>query len=201
MHTAFSSLSNLELLSTLCGASFAKNVATVPLSRLFGLSRDASVHEVRESQGEYCVHPAIGAAKELWLRALKEEMQQPASMTSPSLVGQFLIGQMGALEYEVFGCLYLDAQNRLIAFEELFRGTLTQTSVYPREVVKSALGRNAASLILTHNHPSGLVEPSSADEALTRTLKQALALIDVKVIDHLVIAGNQWYSFAENGLL
>ncbi len=104
-------------------------------------------------------------------------------------------------EYESFVVLYLDAQNSLIEVEELFRGTLTQTSVYPREVVKSALRFNAAAVMLAHNHPSGSVTPSRADEHLTQTLKAALALVDVRVLDHLVIAGNNSLSFAETGLL
>jgi len=97
--------------------------------------------------------------------------------------------------------LYLDAQNRLLTAEELFRGTLTQTSVYPREVVKHALKHNAAALILAHNHPSGVAEPSRADELLTASLKQSLALVDVRVLDHLIVAGNATVSFAERGLV
>ena len=108
---------------------------------------------------------------------------------------------LGAREHEVFVALFLDAQHRVIAAEELFRGTLTQTSVYPREVVKAALRRNAAAVILAHNHPSGVAQPSQADELLTRSLIEALALIDVKVLDHFIVAGNQTLSFAERGLL
>jgi DNA repair protein RadC len=105
------------------------------------------------------------------------------------------------LEHEVFAVLFLDAQNRLIAYEELFRGTLTQTSVYPREIVKAALKHNAAGLILAHNHPSGVAEPSLQDQALTRTLAEALALVDVRVMDHFVVAGGGTVSFAERGLI
>jgi DNA repair protein RadC len=109
--------------------------------------------------------------------------------------------KLQALPHEVFVALFLDAQNRVIAVEELFRGTLTQTSVYPREIVKSALARNAAAVIFAHNHPSGAAQPSQADELLTRNLKEALALVDVKVLDHFIVAGNQAVSFAERGLL
>jgi DNA repair protein RadC len=108
---------------------------------------------------------------------------------------------LAGLEHEVFAVLMLDAQNRLISYEELFRGTLTQTSVYPREVVKAALACNAAGVILSHNHPSGLSEPSRADEVLTQTLKQALALIDVRVLDHLIVATGGIVSLAERGII
>ena len=110
--------------------------------------------------------------------------------------------KLATLPYEVFGALWLDSQNRLIRYEELFRGTLAQTSVYPREIVKQALAHNAAAVVLVHNHPSGVAEPSRADEALTRTLKDALQLVDIQVVDHFVVAGNAPpVSFAERGLL
>jgi DNA repair protein RadC len=108
---------------------------------------------------------------------------------------------LARLEHEVFMALFLDAQNRVIAAEELFRGTLTQTSVYPREVVKRALVHNAAAVILAHNHPSGVAEPSRADEFLTQTLRQSLSLVDARVLDHFIVAGNGVVSFAERGLL
>lgn len=123
------------------------------------------------------------------------------AMTSPSTVRQFLQLNMATLGHEVFTCLFLDSQNRLIAHDEMFRGTLTQASVYPREVVKEALAHNAASVIFAHNHPSGVAEPSRADETLTKILKDALALVDVKTLDHLIIAGNSYVSFAERGLI
>jgi DNA repair protein RadC len=116
-------------------------------------------------------------------------------------VKDYLRLHFGSREYESFVVLFLDAQNRVIEVEELFRGTLTQTYVYPREVVKAALKHNAASVVLSHNHPSGVAEPSIQDQALTRTLHEALALIDVKVLDHFVIAGSSSVSFAERGLL
>jgi len=116
-------------------------------------------------------------------------------------VREYLRVAIGALEHEVFACVWLDAQNRVIEFEVLFRGTLTQTSVYPREVVKAALRHNAAGVILAHPHPSGVAQPSQADEALTRQLREALSLVDVKVLDHLIVAGTHSVSFAERGLL
>jgi DNA repair protein RadC len=117
------------------------------------------------------------------------------------VVRDFLRVKLGALEHEVFAVLMLDVQNRLIEYVELFRGTVSQASVYPREVVKESLARNAAALVLVHNHPSGVAEPSRADEHLTQTLKAALALVDVRVLDHLIVAGSDVLSFAERGLL
>jgi DNA repair protein RadC len=122
-------------------------------------------------------------------------------MSSPHVVRDYLRTKIAELEHEVFVALLLDSQNRLIEYIELFRGTLAQTSVYPREVVKVALSRNAAAMILAHNHPSGVAEPSRADELLTQSLKQALALVDVRVLDHFVVAGADTVSFAERGLL
>ncbi len=140
-------------------------------------------------------------ARELVKRWLGEELKRIAVFANPSAVTDYLKVHFAGREYESFVVLYLDAQNSLIEVEELFRGTLTQTSVYPREVVKSALRFNAAAVILSHNHPSGSVTPSRADEHLTQTLKAALALVDVRVLDHLVIAGKNSLSFAETGLL
>ena len=124
-----------------------------------------------------------------------------ASLNSPSMVRDYLKLTLTGKEHEVFVCVFIDAQNRVIAVEELFRGTLTQTSVYPREVVKAALQHNCAAVILAHNHPSGVAEPSHADQCLTTSLKQALAVVDVKVLDHFIIAGDSAMSFAEKGLL
>lgn len=122
-------------------------------------------------------------------------------MSSPSDVKNYLRLRLGGLEHEVFGALFLDAKNAVIEFEEMFRGTLTQTSVYAREVVKRALQQNAAAVIFAHNHPSGSSEPSRADELLTQTLKSALALIDVRVLDHIVVGARETTSFSERGLL
>lgn len=151
--------------------------------------------------GETQSHTKCAVARELVRRWLGEELKRVAVFAHPTAVTDYLKVHFAGREYESFVVLYLDAQNCLIEVEELFRGTLTQTSVYPREVVKSALRFNAAAVMLSHNHPSGSVTPSRADEHLTQTLKAALALVDVRVLDHLVIAGNCSLSFAERGLL
>ena len=151
----------------------------------------------------------LGAAKsaqfiatlELARRAMDERLKERTALTSPTAVRDYLRLTLAALEHEVFVCIWVDAQHRVIGVDEPFRGTLTQTSVYPREIVKAALAANAAAVIFAHNHPSGVAQPSRADELLTRSLKEALALVDVKVLDHFVVAGNQALSFAERGLL
>lgn len=143
----------------------------------------------------------LQAVLELARRAISEELQSGAVINSPQTVKQYLQLMLGNKTYESFAVLFLDVKNRLIASEELFRGTLTHTSVYPREIVKAALAHNAASLIFAHNHPSGSPEPSAADHTLTEALKKALALVDVRVLDHFIVAGAQVYSFAEHGQL
>ena len=141
------------------------------------------------------------AVMEMARRALAQQVSTAPVFDLPATVKDFVALQLGGLTQEVFAVLFLDGQHRLIALEEMFRGTLTQTSVYPREVVKHALARNAAAVIFAHNHPSGLAEPSRADELLTRTLRDALALVDVRVLDHVIVAGASSVSFAERGLL
>jgi DNA repair protein RadC len=141
------------------------------------------------------------AALELARRSIDERLKQGSALTSPGAVRDYLRLALASREHEVFVCLWLDAQHKVIAIEEPFRGTLTQTSVYPREIVKAALAANAAAVIFAHNHPSGVAQPSQSDELLTRSLKEALALVDVKVLDHFIVAGNQALSFAERGLL
>lgn len=153
------------------------------------------------SNGDNFVHRKCAAAKELVRRYLSEEMQARCVLSAPGAVRDFLRLHFAGQEHETFVALFLDAQNRLIAAEELFRGTLTQTSVYPREVVKAALRYNAGAVIFSHNHPSGVTEPSRADELLTQNLKEALALVDVKTLDHFIIAGAAAFSFAERALL
>jgi DNA repair protein RadC len=158
---------------------------------------------------ELCGSSGVGPAKasqlmaivEVARRALAEELRAGVSLTSPHAVRHYLRLTLEARPYEVFMVLHLDAQHRVLAVEELFRGTLTQTSVYPREVVKRALHHNAAGVIFAHNHPSGLAEPSRADELLTQALKQALGVMDIKVLDHFVIGRGATVSFAERGLL
>ena len=134
-------------------------------------------------------------------RLLANRVRRGATMSSPEAVKDHLRLELGVLVHEVFCVLFLDAQHRIIALKQMFRGAVSQTSVYPREVVKEALAVNAAAVILAHNHPSGAAEPSRADEFLTQTLKTALALVDVRVLDHLVVAGADVRSFAELGLL
>ena len=143
----------------------------------------------------------LSVARELLLRDLRDQMHRGPVMTSPQILRDWLRLYCAGLEHEVFLVLYLDANHRLIEPQELFRGTLTQTSVYPRELVKGALARNAAALAVAHNHPSGQAEPSRADEFLTQTLKSTLSLVDVRIIDHFVVAGDQVVSFAERGLI
>ena len=141
------------------------------------------------------------AVLELARRALAQQLTQKPLFNTPQAVRDYLQLQLGGLHHEVFAVLFLDSQHRLIALEEMFRGTLTQTSVYPREVVKQALTLNASSVVLAHNHPSGTAQPSRADEALTHTLKAALALVDVRVLDHFVVTASQAVSMAELGLV
>jgi DNA repair protein RadC len=141
------------------------------------------------------------AAMELARRSLQDGMRSANALTSPGAVRDYLRLAISGREHEVFVCLWLDAQHRVIAFDEAFRGTLTQTSVYPREIVKAGLKANAAAVIFAHNHPSGAAQPSQADELLTRNLKEALSLVDIKVLDHFVVAGHHALSFAERGLL
>jgi len=168
------------------------------LNGIFSANLDEinAVHGMGESK--FCQLQAIF---EMSRRALSEEISQADILSSPAKVSDYLKLKLGRLNREVFVVLFVDAQYRMIADEVLFTGTLTQTSVYPREVVKRALQHNAASVILAHNHPSGLLTPSIADKVLTETLKKTLALVDVNVLDHLIIAGNQSFSFVEHGLL
>jgi DNA repair protein RadC len=143
----------------------------------------------------------LAAVMEVAKRCLREGLRSGDALTSPGAVRDYLRLAIAGREHEVFVCLWLDAQHRVLACEELFRGTLTQTSVYPREVVKAGLKANAAAVIFAHNHPSGAAQPSQADELLTRNLKEALSLVDIKVLDHFIVAGRQTLSFAERGLL
>ena len=163
----------------------------------------------RADQKTACAAPGVGEAKyallqavmEMARRTLNEDMQGGDALDSPDAVRAYLRLLLHAKEYEVFCCVFLDAQNRVLAVEELFRGTLTQTSVYPREIVKRALTHNAGAIILAHNHPSGVAEPSQADRQLTRHLAEALALVDIRVLDHFIVAGATSLSFREAGQL
>jgi DNA repair protein RadC len=186
MSKDYATLSDQELLGKLIGVRQARRLYGGRLQPLFS---DASA-------------PAkLLVARELVKRLLSEELSRGCALTSPGAVRDYLKLILGDRDHEVFVCLWLDAQHRVIRTEEAFRGTLTHTSVYPREIVKSALAANAAAVLFAHNHPSGIAQPSQADELLTRNLKEALALVEVKVLDHFIVAGRQSISFAERGLL
>jgi DNA repair protein RadC len=158
---------------------------------------------------ELCRHRGVGptrwaelqAALELARRHHLERLRQGPSLTSPKAARDFLVAQLRDRDHEVFCCLYLDSRHRLIRFEELFRGTIDGASVHPREVVKEALARNATSVILAHNHPSGVAEPSQADEVITTRLRDALALVDIRVLDHLIVGDGTCTSLAERGVV
>lgn len=194
---------NHELLAILLGSSVA-NSLNHPLAELFGLRRNylATLPGVAEEMLTYAVSDRLLAARELLRRALEETLSEPAdSLASPDAVKSYLRLFLAGQEYESFVAIWLDAQNRLISGLEMFRGTTTQTSVYPREVVRTGLKLNASAVIFAHNHPSGSVEPSRADEMLTNQLRQALALVDIKVLDHFIVTDTSIMSFAERGLI
>jgi len=186
----YAQLSDADLLRKLIGLRESRRLYHGSLQPLFSSSPEAG-----------SPHEKCAVARELVKRWLKEELKRECVLTSPSAVRDYLRIKFANQEHESFVVLYLDVQNRLIAREELFRGTVAETAVYPREIVKGALRHNAAAVIFAHNHPSGVAEPSHADEALTATLKRSLALISVKVLDHFVVAGAEILSFAERGLL
>jgi DNA repair protein RadC len=200
-------LSDAELLAVVLRTGI-RGKSAVELAREL-LDRFGSITRLLQEGPELRRVKGLGAAKsaqfaaviELARRSSKEELQTGAALTSPGAVRDYLRLAIGGRPHEVFVCIWLDAQHRVVKFDEPFRGTLTQTSVYPREVVKLALQANAAAVIFAHNHPSGVAQPSQADELLTSNLKEALALIEVKVLDHFIVAGNQAISFAERGLL
>jgi DNA repair protein RadC len=158
---------------------------------------------------ELCAHPGVGparyaqlqAALELARRHHLETLQAGPALTSPHLARDYLMAELRDRDHEVFCCLYLDSRHRLIGFEELFTGTIDGASVHPREVVKRALARRAAAVILAHNHPSGVAEPSRADELITVRLREALALVDIRVVDHVIIGEGAWVSLAERGVI
>jgi DNA repair protein RadC len=201
-------LADAELLAILLRTGVRGKSAVEVARQLLG--RFGSVAALLEAGAERLAEtPGLGSAKhaqlqaalELARRALREEMSSRDALSSPGAVRDYLRLSLSGREHEVFVALLLDAQHRVIACEELFRGTLTQTSVYPREVVKCALRHNAAAVIFAHNHPSGVAEPSHADEILTRSLRAALTLVDIQVLDHFIVAGSRTMSFAERGLL
>ncbi|MFZ6798515.1 RadC family protein [Undibacterium sp. Di24W] len=201
-----SALSDAELLSVFLRVG-VKGKSAVDLGRdmllQFGSLRalfSANLKEFAQVHGlGSAKYAQLQAVLELAKRSISEELETTSSLSSPQAVKQYLQLQIGNKQYESFVVLFLDVKNRLIAAQELFRGSLSHASVYPREVVKSALAQNAASIILAHNHPSGSPEPSQADISLTQNLKSALALVDIRVLDHFIVANNTVHSFAEHG--
>ena len=200
-------LSDAELVAVLL-RSGVRGKSAVDLARDLLMQYEGVTH-LLEAGAELETIKGLGPAKraqfaaaiELARRSLQEKLKESAALTSPGAVRDYLRLRLASRKEEAFVCIWLDAQHKAIDFEVPFTGTLTQTSVYPREIVKSALRVNAAAVIFAHNHPSGVAQPSQADELLTRNLKEALALIEVKVLDHFIVAGNQAISFAERGLL
>jgi DNA repair protein RadC len=154
---------------------------------------------VRDAAGQYHIAPSDLVIEECLRRLDKQFINEP--LDSPKKAGDWCVAKLSPLDHEVFACIFLDNQHRVIAFSRLFRGTIDGASVYPREVVKAALNKNAAAVIMTHNHPSGMCEPSEADKAITQRLKQALALVEIRTLDHFIVGGGQWYSLAEHGLI
>lgn len=160
------------------------------------------------TEDKFCLHKGLGQAKYVQLQAvvemsrryLEEKMKRGDVMNDASAVGDYLKHKLRNYPYEVFACVYLDNKHRVLAFEELFSGTIDSASVYPREVVRRVIHHNAAAVIFSHNHPSGIAEPSDADHRITKRLQDALSLIDVRVLDHFVI-GDETVSFAQRGLL
>ena len=202
-------LSDAELLALLLGGSGLPGGNVVDLARgllsshrslreFLGADRKALLASRGLGAAGYC---RLQAALELARRHYAEALRTGTLLDSPAATHRFLIARLRDQPHELFCCLHLDNRHRLIAFDELFRGTIDGASVHPREVVKQALGRNAAAVILAHNHPSGVAEPSQADELITRRLRDALALVDIRVLDHCIVAGSACLSFAARGML
>ena len=208
------SLSDAELLAVLLGGSGRPGLDAVAMAREL-LRRHQSLRGLLSAPrtpgiaGLKAASPGVGiagycrlqAAVELARRHYAEAMRAGPPLDSPQATRDFLIRRLRDTPHELFCCLHLDNRHRLIAFDELFRGTIDGASVHPREVVKQALARNAAAVILAHNHPSGVAEPSQADELVTRRLREALQLVDIRVLDHMIVADNGCLSFAERGLI
>ena len=201
-------LSDAELLAIFLRTGIT-GMTAVDLSRHL-LTRFNGLRPLLEaSQAEFCEHLGLGPAKfaqlqavlEMGRRHLQQTLDKPDGFTNPDAVRHYLTSRLRHVPHEVFACLFLDNQHRLITYEELFRGTIDGASVYPREVVKKVLLHNAAAVIFAHNHPSGVAEPSDSDERITHKLQQALQLVDVRVLDHFIVGDNDVLSMAERGLL
>lgn len=201
-------LSDAELLALLLGSGIRGHSA-VELARTL-IAQFGSLRMLLNAEADRCfaqagIGPAryavLKAALELARRHFREALRVGPTLGAPEATRTFLIAQLRDRPYEVFCCLFLDNRHRLIAFEELFRGTIDRAGVHPREVLRQTLAHNAAALIFAHNHPSGVLEPSQADELITRRLKEALALVDVRVLDHFIIGDGLCFSFSEHGLI
>jgi DNA repair protein RadC len=201
-------LSDAELLAILLGSGIqgrsAVDVARSLISD-FGSLREMLSADRNRWRGKLGIGPAryaaLMAAMELTRRHYREPLRVGGALTAPDATRRFLVAQLRDRQYEVFCCLFLDNRHRLIAFEEIFRGTIDGASVHPREVIRQTLLHNAASVIVAHNHPSGALDPSPADEYVTRRLREALALVDVRLLDHFIVGDGRCYSFSEHGLL
>lgn len=202
------SLSDAELLAIFLRTGIAGKSA-VDLARELLLTFGSLRALLEATRDQFCAAKGLGNAKycqlqavlEMSKRHLSEHLQQVSVLESPEQVRAYLRGQLGHRQQEVFAVLFLSSQNHLLAYEELFFGSITGASVYPREVVKKSLALNASALILCHNHPSGVAEPSNADKRITERLVQALNLVDIRVLDHMIVGSSEVISFAERGLL
>jgi DNA repair protein RadC len=201
-------LSDAELLALLLGSG-TRGRSAVEVARTL-IAEFGSLRMLLNAEADCCLAQAglgparyaiLKAALELARRHFREALRVGPALAAPEATRSFLLAQLRDRPYEVFCCLYLDNRHRLLAFEELFRGTIDRAGVHPREVIRQTLLHNAAALIFAHNHPSGVLEPSAADEQITRRLKEALALVDVRVLDHFIIGDGQCFSFSEHGLI
>jgi len=201
-------LTDAELLALLLGSG-TRGASALDLARAL-LEHFGSLRALLNADGPRTlarrgIGPAryalLQAAMELFRRQLREALRSGPALASPEATRTFLLAHLRDKPYEVFCVLFLDNRHRLIAFEELFRGTIDRAGVHPREVLRATLAHNAAAVLFAHNHPSGVLEPSQADELITRRLKEALALIDVRVLDHFIVGEGQCFSFCEHGLL
>ncbi|HEY6484103.1 MAG TPA: DNA repair protein RadC [Steroidobacteraceae bacterium] len=201
-------LSDAELLALLLGSG-TRGASAVDVARRlmadFGSLRELLSADRSRWRGKSGVGPAryaaLKAAMELTRRHFRESLRVGSALSTPEATRRFLVAQLRDRPYEVFCCLFLDSRHRLIAFEEVFRGTIDGATVHPREVIRQTLLHNAAALIVAHNHPSGALEPSAADECVTQRLREALALVDVRILDHFIVGDGGCFSFAEHGLL
>jgi DNA repair protein RadC len=208
LHHGAAGLSDAEVLAVLLGRGLigtsAVELGRILMQRFGGLRGilNASLSDLHSVKGIGMAKIAVLlAARECGRRYLKERLRPGATISSPSDSREFLLASLRDRPHEVFCCLFLDNRHRVLAFDELFRGTIDAAAVYPREIVKQALSRNAAAVILAHNHPSGVAEPSQSDQLITRRIRDALDLVDVRLLDHFVIGDNNCVSLASRGML